>query len=197
MQPISPNDFEVNLDSRRAKHAPSGISFTFYEYRTEDDWRDAGPSHLMDNPAWPGDRKALALAAKSAALAAGMAARRRFQFEVVREGLRDGNVWFWGTRDREVVLGAVSTEALEDDADPVQRELSDAQLIALASANVEPIGRLLNAKIAAGETTQPAPEDKPRVYVQTGDLRRAGVRLSTSILTAGAITWGGGLAKVK
>ncbi len=94
----------------------------------------------------------------------------------------------------KVVLSAISCEALEDDAEPVQRRLSHDQLVTLASANVEAIGRVLNAKLDAGEAITPAPGDRPRVVLRCGDLRAAGEKLSASILTAPPFGWGAELA---
>jgi hypothetical protein len=103
------------------------------------------------------------------------------KFEVLREGTRDGAVWLWGQDGGDIILGAISSEALEDDASPVQRQLSGEQLITLASANAEPINRVLNAK--------PTADARPRIWIKSGDLRSAGEVLSASILAAPPFRW--------
>jgi hypothetical protein len=70
------SEFEIDVAQRRATHTPSRIAFTFHTYATEEEWASAGPANLRDNPAWKGDRAALATAAKRAAVAAGMKAKR-------------------------------------------------------------------------------------------------------------------------
>jgi hypothetical protein len=71
-----PQDFDVDISERRVLHKPSGIWFSFYEYNNEDDWKKSDSVTFRDNPTWPGDRKALAAAAKAAAIASGMTARK-------------------------------------------------------------------------------------------------------------------------
>jgi hypothetical protein len=104
------------------------------------------------------------------------------QFEVLQDGLRYDSVWLWGQNGRDVILGAISHEALQDDCDPPQSGLTQDQLIALATANVVELSRVLAAKVAAGEAFIPKPGDRPRVFLRTGDLPRAGVKLSASCL---------------
>ena len=72
---ISPDDFDVDLSERRVVHKKSGIWFEFYEYANEEDWRRTDSVIFRDNPRWEGDRRALAAAAKQAAISAGMTAR--------------------------------------------------------------------------------------------------------------------------
>jgi hypothetical protein len=112
------------------------------------------------------------------------------RFEVLREGTKDDAVWLWGQEGREVVIGVISREALEDNADPVQSNLSHVQLVTLASAHVETLNRALNAKLDAGEVVTPSFGDRPRVFVRSGDLRAAGERLSASVLFAPPLGWG-------
>ena len=76
MQPISPDEFDVDLVERRVTHRASGIWFSFYEYLDEDDWRKSDSVTYRDNPAWEGDRNLLVASAKNAAMAKGMTARR-------------------------------------------------------------------------------------------------------------------------
>lgn len=76
MHQLRQEDFEVNLAERRVTHKPSGIIASFYEYHTEDDWRKSDSVTLRDNPAYTGDRRELARAAKAAALAAGMTRKK-------------------------------------------------------------------------------------------------------------------------
>ena len=72
-----PNDqFDVDLFERKVIHKPSGIWFSFYEYQNAADWQRTDSVIFRENPAWEGDRRALAASAKAAALAAGMKARR-------------------------------------------------------------------------------------------------------------------------
>jgi hypothetical protein len=72
---ISPDDFDVDLLERRVVHRKSGIWFEFYEYADEADWLRTDSVIFRDNPRWEGDRRALAAAAKRAAISAGMTAR--------------------------------------------------------------------------------------------------------------------------
>jgi hypothetical protein len=76
MERISTSDFEVNLAERRVVHKPSGMWFSFYEYTNEDDWRRSDSVIFRDNPEWPGNRGALAAAAKRAAIDSGMKAQK-------------------------------------------------------------------------------------------------------------------------
>jgi hypothetical protein len=76
MTQYPPDQFDVDLFERKVVHKPSGIWFSFYEYRDEADWKRSDSVVFRDNPAWEGDRRALAAAAKAAALAAGMKASR-------------------------------------------------------------------------------------------------------------------------
>jgi hypothetical protein len=70
------DDFDVDLAERRVVHKPSGMWFEFYEYTTEDDWKRSDSVIFRDVPEWRGDRAQLAAAAKKAALAQGMMAKR-------------------------------------------------------------------------------------------------------------------------
>jgi hypothetical protein len=70
------SEFEIDVPQRRATHTPSGIVFTFHTSATEEEWASAGPANVNDNPAWKGDREALATAAKRAAVAAGIKTKR-------------------------------------------------------------------------------------------------------------------------
>jgi hypothetical protein len=72
---LSADDFDVDLLERRVVHRTSGIWFEFYEYATEEDWRQTDSVIFRDNPRWEGNRRALAAAAKQAAMSAGMTAR--------------------------------------------------------------------------------------------------------------------------
>lgn len=76
MAQLRPEDFDVNLEERRVTHKPSKIVISFYEYNSEDDWRKSDSATLRDNPEYAGDRLELARAAKEAALALGMTARK-------------------------------------------------------------------------------------------------------------------------
>lgn len=69
---LRPQDFEVDLAERQVTHKPSRIVVTFYQYPTDDDWLKSDSVTLRDNPAYRGDRRELARAAKAAALAANM-----------------------------------------------------------------------------------------------------------------------------
>jgi hypothetical protein len=71
-----PDDFDVDVAERSVTHKQSGIRFSFYEYLNESDWANSDSVIYRDNPAWTGDRLALAAAAKNAAIAKGMAARK-------------------------------------------------------------------------------------------------------------------------
>jgi len=73
---ISIADFEIDLTRRLVTHKPSKIGLSFYEYQTELDWEQSDTVTFRDNPKWPGDRRKLAAAAKVAAVAAGMTARK-------------------------------------------------------------------------------------------------------------------------
>jgi hypothetical protein len=68
-------EFDVDVSKRYAIHKPSGISFAFNRYPSEDDWKAASPKSFRDRPDWDADRMELAKAAKRAALAAGMKAQ--------------------------------------------------------------------------------------------------------------------------
>jgi len=105
-----------------------------------------------------------------------------FEFEILQHGPDNESVWFWGYDGREVILGAVSREAIEDDTDIPQTNLTHQQRLSVAAANVEEITSVLRRKIAAGEATRPSPGERPRVVVRSGELRRAGVVLKTSVL---------------
>ena len=105
-----------------------------------------------------------------------------FKFEVLPNGPDNESVWLWGVDGRQVILGAVSREAIQDDAQPPQTNLSHEQRVLVASANVADIAALLQRKIAAGEAFRPHPEARPRVEIRSGELRRAGVTLRTDVL---------------
>jgi hypothetical protein len=70
--PFPDDEFDVDLVDRKVTHHPSEICFSFYEYRNERDWLSAAPAHYRENPEWEGNRFDLGLAAKRAAVAAGM-----------------------------------------------------------------------------------------------------------------------------
>ena len=74
-----PDEFDVDLVERTVLHKPSGIWFSFYEYNNEKDWEQSDSVTYRDNPSFAGDRMKLAAAAKQAAIAKGMTARRRNQ----------------------------------------------------------------------------------------------------------------------
>jgi hypothetical protein len=76
MEQYPKDQFDVDLSERKVTHKPSGIWFSFYEYQNEDDWQRSDSVIFRENPAWDGDRRALAASAKAAALAAGMTARK-------------------------------------------------------------------------------------------------------------------------
>ncbi len=76
MATLRVRDFDVDLVKREVIHRPSGIRFSFYEYRTEDDWLSSSSTIFSDNAEWSGDRGALAAEAKKAAINAGMKAKR-------------------------------------------------------------------------------------------------------------------------
>lgn len=76
MERFPTSEFDVDLMEREVLHRPSGITFSFYEYYTEDDWRRSDSVIYRDNPSWTGDRMALAAAAKQAALVKGMTAQK-------------------------------------------------------------------------------------------------------------------------
>jgi hypothetical protein len=105
-----------------------------------------------------------------------------FKFEVLPNGPTNESVWLWAEDGRDVILGAVSREAIQDDAEPPQTNLSYEQRVLLASANVEEIATVLRRKIAAGEAFRPNPGDRPRVEIRSGELRQAGVTLKTTVL---------------
>ena len=67
-----PNEFEIDRAKRKVTHKPSGITFSFYEYTTEEDWDKAAPASYRERPDWDGDRLMLAMAAKHAAKVHGM-----------------------------------------------------------------------------------------------------------------------------
>jgi hypothetical protein len=67
-------DFDVDLKKRVVTYRASGISFSFYTYTSEADWRSSDDTRYRDDPRWEGDRMAMAKAAKLAATAAGMTA---------------------------------------------------------------------------------------------------------------------------
>jgi hypothetical protein len=76
---VSEPEFQVDLDRRRVTHVPSGTTFSFYAYESEQAWRAAGPStaSLADgSPAAGADLNALGRLAKAAAVGAGMKAQR-------------------------------------------------------------------------------------------------------------------------
>lgn len=107
------------------------------------------------------------------------------QFEIIQE-IRDGDVFMWAEQGRERVLAVITREALEDDADPPQTNLTAPQLLRLADRNKDVLGRVATAKFEAGEAFQPEPGSLRRVVVRTGDLPGAGFKLSTSVLSAKA-----------
>ena len=76
MEQYPPDEFDVDLGERRVVHRDSGIWFEFYEYLDDDDWRKSDSVTYRDVPTWRGDRNLLASAAKRAAIAKGMKARR-------------------------------------------------------------------------------------------------------------------------
>ncbi len=70
------DQFDVDLSERKVLHKPSGICFSFGVYTNEEDWQKADSVKFRDNPNFTGDRMALAAAAKAAAIAKGMKAKR-------------------------------------------------------------------------------------------------------------------------
>jgi hypothetical protein len=91
MEQYPVDEFDVDLFERRVIHKPSGIWFSFYEYQNESDWQQTDNAIFRDNPDWPGDRLALAAAAKRAALARGMTARRPASSKnLAKEAMRGG-----------------------------------------------------------------------------------------------------------
>lgn len=70
------SDFVVDLNERTVLHKPSGIWFSFYEYRDEHEWNESRSVIYRDNPSFFGDRLILAAAAKEAAIKQGMKARK-------------------------------------------------------------------------------------------------------------------------
>jgi hypothetical protein len=109
------------------------------------------------------------------------------RFQVDRAGIKDEAVWLLG-QDEEgrPILGAVTREALEDDSEPAQSNLSSDQLILLAAHNEDLLSQVLADKFAAGEAVVPKPGDLPRVFIRTGDLRELGRTLSASVLQSSA-----------
>jgi len=105
-----------------------------------------------------------------------------FKFEVLPNGPTNELVWLWGEDNGQVILGAVTREAIQDDAEPPQTNLSHEQRVLVASANIDEIAAVLRHKIEAGEAFRPKPGDRPRVVIHTGELRRAGVTLKTNVL---------------
>lgn len=70
------HNFTVDLHAREVRH-PSGAVVSFYEYRSEADWR-ASDSVTLHNPdLYSGPAEELGRLAKEAALAAGMRCQRR------------------------------------------------------------------------------------------------------------------------
>ena len=76
MEQYPSSEFIVDLSDRTVLHKPSGIFFSFYEYRDEKDWLTSQSVIYRDNPNFLGDRMALAAAAKEAAISKGMKARK-------------------------------------------------------------------------------------------------------------------------
>ena len=76
MDRYPPSDFFVDLNARKVLHKPSGIWFSFYEYRNEEDWLASDSVILRDTTKFDGDYAELAAAAKGAALVSGMKARK-------------------------------------------------------------------------------------------------------------------------
>jgi hypothetical protein len=76
MNQYSKDEFEIDLAERSVTHTGSGIRFSFYEYENENDWRESDSVIYRENPNWDGNRRELAAAAKEAAIAGGMTARR-------------------------------------------------------------------------------------------------------------------------
>jgi hypothetical protein len=76
MDKYPPDEFDVDLDERKVIHRESGIWFSFYEYPNEGDWKRTDSVIYRDNPAWEGDRRELAAAAKHAAILKGMKGMR-------------------------------------------------------------------------------------------------------------------------
>ena len=65
-------DSEFDVDLRERTHRPSGVTFSFYAYKNEEDWQAAGAAVRSGNSDWDGDVRGLAIAAKRAAVAKGM-----------------------------------------------------------------------------------------------------------------------------
>jgi hypothetical protein len=63
--------FAVDVEKRQVTHE-SGVSFSFYCYRSEQDWERAGPSVVRNHDLYDGNYLVLAKGAKIAALHAGM-----------------------------------------------------------------------------------------------------------------------------
>jgi hypothetical protein len=75
-----PNDFYIDLDKRKVAHRSSGISFWFFEYVDERGWLKSTEAICQNNKEWIGDRRELLAAAKLAALAFGMKAKRTLRW---------------------------------------------------------------------------------------------------------------------
>ena len=106
------------------------------------------------------------------------------QFDVVQDRTPDGDVWLLADSKGTRVLGIVTSEALEDDSDPPQRNLTSLQKLVLATANKEAIGEVLTAKVVAGQLETHANSSLPAAIIRTGDLARARRPLRTSVLNA-------------
>ncbi len=71
-----PEDFDVDLHSRKVFHRATGIWFYFREHASDAEWQSDDSVAFHDNPRYHGSRRQLAENAKRAAVAAGMTHRK-------------------------------------------------------------------------------------------------------------------------
>jgi hypothetical protein len=110
------------------------------------------------------------------------------KFQVIREN-HGGDVWLFGESGGRVVLGVLTREAIEDDTDPPQTGLTQPQCLLIADANIDVLSAYLSKQIDGPLLVAAQRPERPRVTIRTGDLKAAGIRLSTRILSQPEMNW--------
>ena len=104
-------------------------------------------------------------------------------------GEKDGDIWLAGEHDVRDVWAVLSREAIEDDSDLPQTNLTAEQCKLIADANIGVLSSYLRQLVEGPLLVSAKLPERLQVGIRSGDLRAAGFRLSTSILRQWPMTW--------